>query len=112
MNSTNNTIDKIIKQLDNIKLELNKLTIDNKFSNDIEKKYRNFFFDNFELTNNPKDYVLCKDLTKFFIILFPDDLSAKQFEMLSSKIVKSTSIKLNNKSVKVKQGIRSIKSMS
>ena len=105
-------IDNVIEDLDKIKLQLKKLKIETESKTSDEALYKEFFFDNFELTNDKKDYVCCKDLTKFFIIHFPLKLTAKSLEMLSSLIVKSSSIKINNKTFKVKLGVKPKKSLS
>ena len=73
------------------------------------QKFKDFFLDNFEITDNLDNYVLTKDLIKWMIIHSPFDFSAKQYEMYMSKIIRSTNKRINDKIYKVKRGLKPIK---
>lgn len=117
----NKELAKLIKLTNSLQMDISKMANDvNELQNSLIEiqlrnstqpldSFKNFFFENFEITNNPKDYVLCKDITRFFIIHYPHDLSAKQIEISLNKIIKSSTKRFNNKFSKVKSGIRPIK---
>ena len=73
------------------------------------QKFKKFFLDNFEITNEPTDFVLTRDIIKWMIIHSPFDFSIKQYEMYMSRIIRSTNKRINDKIYKVKRGLKPIK---
>jgi hypothetical protein len=72
-------------------------------------EFKEFFLENFELTNNKKHYILCSEITNFYIKHFPHEISGSQIDRMLNKIIKTTTKRLNNKTFKAKLGLKPIK---
>jgi hypothetical protein len=73
------------------------------------EELKDFFFDNFELTNNRKDYILLNELTRFIIKHFDKEVSIKNLHLMLNQIIKTETKRLGNKTFKAKIGLKTKK---
>lgn len=99
--------EKIISDLRSLQLKVHlKSKKCKRVSFDTESKFKEFLNENFEFTNDKKDFILCNEFTKFCLTHYNEPLTSKQIECMMNQIIQSKNKRFKSKQYKVKFGIK------
>lgn len=100
-------LEKIIKDLKSLQLKL-KLTNTTckRVGFQTQLKFKEWLNDNFEFTNDDKDFIFCSEFTRFCLRHYSEPLTSSQFECMMNQIIPSKTKKFGSRSFKIKCGIK------